>query len=47
MVGGILVQQLGLRPTLVVSGVGTLGAAVVAYLGAQLATDRVARRLRE
>jgi predicted MFS family arabinose efflux permease len=38
--GGVLGEQLGLRPTLAISGVGTLVAALIAYVGVLLATRR-------
>jgi len=38
--GGVLGEQLGLRPTLAISGVGTLVAALIAYAGVLLATRR-------
>jgi predicted MFS family arabinose efflux permease len=43
VIGGILGEHIGLRPTLVVSGVGTVAVALVAYVSVQLATRKVAR----
>jgi MFS family permease len=43
VVGGVLGEHLGLRQTLVVSGLGALCAALVAYIGIHLATREVAR----
>jgi len=39
-VGGLLGEHLGLRPTLAISGAGTLAAAAIAYLGVLIATRR-------
>lgn len=39
--GGQLGEHLGLRPTLVISGLGTLVAALIAYFGVMLASRRV------
>lgn len=46
LVGGVLGEHLGLRPTLLVSGLGTMASAGVAYLGIQLAARGAAGRLR-
>jgi predicted MFS family arabinose efflux permease len=42
VVGGILGEHIGLRPTLVVSGTGTLAVALVAYVSVELAARKVA-----
>lgn len=44
VIGGVLGEHIGLRPTLVVSGAGTVAVALVAYLGVHLASRRVAER---
>jgi predicted MFS family arabinose efflux permease len=44
VIGGVLGEHLGLRPTLVVSGVGTMAVALVAYVGVLLASRQVALR---
>jgi predicted MFS family arabinose efflux permease len=43
LLGGLLGDHVGLRQTLVISGTGTLAAAVIAYVGVTLATRRTAR----
>jgi predicted MFS family arabinose efflux permease len=42
VIGGVLGEHLGLRPTLVVSGVGTVAVALGTYLGVLLASRRIA-----
>jgi predicted MFS family arabinose efflux permease len=44
VIGGVLGQHIGLRSTLVVSGVGTVAVALVAYLGVLLTSRRVTER---
>jgi hypothetical protein len=46
VIGAMLGVHLGLRGTLVISGVGTLCTAVVAYVGVELASRRPAGRLK-
>jgi predicted MFS family arabinose efflux permease len=43
LLGGQLGEHVGLRPTLVISGLGTLAAALVAYVGVMAATRRTER----
>jgi MFS family permease len=44
VIGGALGEHFGLRPTLVVSGVGTVTVALIAYLGMLLASRRFVER---